>query len=61
LGTWQTTGGNSHFPLPYGPYHSSDKKGTNLVYFDGHGDTVKLVGEDWAQTFPVNRKPPDDP
>jgi prepilin-type N-terminal cleavage/methylation domain-containing protein len=64
LGTWGVLkDGNpldssnmSHNPLPHTPYHRN-KKGTNLVYLDGHGATFLGV-DDWALTFPANRPPP---
>ena len=65
LGTWQVprnppsdSSGMSHNPLPRAPYHRNGK-GTNLVYFDGHGATFNGIDE-WAQKFPANR-PPSNP
>lgn len=62
LGTWGALGANplvstnmSHNPLPHTPYHRNGK-GTNLIFFDGHGSTYVGV-DDWPNVFPANRAP----
>ncbi|UCG16393.1 MAG: prepilin-type N-terminal cleavage/methylation domain-containing protein [Phycisphaerales bacterium] len=58
LGTWQMDGGSSQNPLPREPYHGSKKRGTNLVFFDGHAATFNGI-EEWPLHFPANRLPDD--
>lgn len=64
VGTWQLipsgnpkdTGGTSANPLRNAPPHRG-RKGTNLVFFDGHATTFTGVGKQWLNTFPANRNP----
>lgn len=59
LGTWEVSGGNSHFPLPRKPIHSG-RTAANMVYFDGHAATWRGAVDDWYDYFPANRNPNHD-
>lgn len=68
VGTWQllptgnpkNTDGASSNPLRNAPPHR-DRKGTNLVFFDGHGTTFTGVGKSWLDVFPANPLTPRIP
>jgi prepilin-type N-terminal cleavage/methylation domain-containing protein/prepilin-type processing-associated H-X9-DG protein len=59
IGPWQSTGGNSWFPLPRKPIHSG-RTAANMVYFDGHAGTWRAKTDDWLSYFPYNWNPEHD-